>query len=186
MLRILNINDESALSEEIIASFRLSGFNVDMTRLGLVGVTRAISHSYDVVVLDEALPDLASSTIISALRGAGVQTPVIMVSSTSDFAQRATPTSRRRRLHFDAVFAGRDAGSHGGTGSREGASPPEKRNLACGFRGRRTLVSVKSNKLEGGAARCMDCSVSVRDQATPSSGLFFRRIESPFSGSLWA
>ena len=56
----------------------------------------------------------------------------------------------------------------------------------CGFRGRRTLVSVKSNKLEGGAARCMDCSVSVRDQATPSSGLFFRRIESPFSGSLWA
>jgi two-component system OmpR family response regulator len=89
MLRILNINDDSALSEEIIASFRLSGFNVDMTRLGLVGVTRAISHSYDVVVLGEALPDLAGSTVISALRGAGVQTPVIMVSSTSDFAQRA-------------------------------------------------------------------------------------------------
>ncbi len=49
---------------------------------------RAISHNFDVVVLGQTLPDVTDQAVVSALRGIGVQTPVIMVSSTSDIAQR--------------------------------------------------------------------------------------------------
>jgi two-component system OmpR family response regulator len=88
MQRVLNIHDEPVLGDEITTSLRSSWFSVDMTRLGLAGVTRAISQTYDVVVLGETLPDAAGPAVVSALRGAGVQSPVIMVSGTSDMAQR--------------------------------------------------------------------------------------------------
>ncbi|MGA7781269.1 MAG: response regulator transcription factor [Paraburkholderia sp.] len=88
MLRVLNIHDEPVLGQEITTSLISSGFSVDMTRLGLTGVKRAIAHNYDVVVLGQTLPDVTGPAVVSALRGIGVQTPVIMVSSTSDIAQR--------------------------------------------------------------------------------------------------
>lgn len=88
MPRVLNIHDEPVLGQEITASLTSSGFSVDMTHLGLTGVTRAISYNYDVVVLGQTLPDVTGPAVVSALRGVGVQTPVIMVSGTSDIAQR--------------------------------------------------------------------------------------------------
>jgi len=88
MLKVLNIHDEPALGEEITSGLRSSGYSVDTTRLGLAGVTRAMSHDYDVLVLGETLPDIGGPAIVSALRGVGVQTPVIMVSGTADIEQR--------------------------------------------------------------------------------------------------
>lgn len=88
MIRILNINNEPALQQGITTSLASSGFSVDMTHLGLTGVSRAISDNYDVLVLGQALPDITGPAIVSALRRVGVQTPVIMVSGTSDMAQR--------------------------------------------------------------------------------------------------
>ena len=88
MLRVLNIQDEPVLQQEIATCLTSSGFSVDMTHLGLTGVTRAISDNYDVVVLGQTLPDVTGPAVVSALRGVGVQTPVIMVSGTSDLAQR--------------------------------------------------------------------------------------------------
>jgi two-component system OmpR family response regulator len=88
MLKVLNIHDEPALGEEITSGLRSSGYSVDTTRLGLAGVTRAMSHDYDVLVLGETLPDIGGPAVVSALRGVGVQTPVIMVSGTADIEQR--------------------------------------------------------------------------------------------------
>lgn len=88
MLKILNIHDEPVLGQFITASLTSSGFSVDMTHLGLTGITQAISDNYDVVVLGQTLPDVTGSAVVLTLRGAGVKTPVIMVSSTSDIEQR--------------------------------------------------------------------------------------------------
>lgn len=88
MLKVLNIHDEPSLGQVITASLTSSGFSVDMTHSGLTGVTRAIRHNYDVVVLGQTLPDVSGPAVVSTLRGAGIQTPVIMVSHTSDTAQR--------------------------------------------------------------------------------------------------
>ncbi|RFU49143.1 response regulator transcription factor [Paraburkholderia sp. DHOC27] len=88
MLRVLNIHDEPALGQVITASLTSSGFSVDMTHLGLTGVTRAINHDYDVVVLGQTLPDVSGPAVVSTLRGVGIQIPVLMVSNTSDTAQR--------------------------------------------------------------------------------------------------
>jgi DNA-binding response OmpR family regulator len=88
MLKVLNIHDEPVLGQKIATSLTSSGFSVDMTHLGLTGVTRAISHNYDVVVVGQTLPEATGPAVVSALRGVGVQTPVIMVNGTSDIAQR--------------------------------------------------------------------------------------------------
>jgi len=88
MLKVLNIHDEPVLGEEITSGLRSSGYSVDTAHLGLAGVTRAMSHDYDVLVLGETLPDIGGPAVVSALRGVGLQTPVIMVSGTADIEQR--------------------------------------------------------------------------------------------------
>ena len=88
MLKVLNIHDELVLGEEITSGLRSSGYSVDTAHLGLAGVTRAMSHDYDVLVLGETLPDIGGPAVVSALRGVGLQTPVIMVSGTADIEQR--------------------------------------------------------------------------------------------------
>jgi two-component system OmpR family response regulator len=88
MLKVLNVHDKPVRAEEITSSFRSSGYSADTTRRGLAAVTRAILHDNVVVVLGETLPDTAAPAVVTALRGVGVQTPVIMVSGSAEIALR--------------------------------------------------------------------------------------------------
>ncbi|MFM0653601.1 response regulator transcription factor [Paraburkholderia sediminicola] len=88
MLTALTIHNEPALEQEITTCLKSSGFNVDVTCLGRAGLSRAISNNYDVVLLGQSLPDITGPAFVSALRGIGMQTPVIMISSISNIADR--------------------------------------------------------------------------------------------------
>ncbi len=49
---------------------------------------RAASGDFDAITLDRMLPGLDGLAIVTVMRGAGVETPVLMISALSDVDER--------------------------------------------------------------------------------------------------
>ena len=79
-MRVLLIEDDSAMARSIELSLRSEGLNVSTTSLGEEGVDLGKLHGYDIIVLDLELPDMSGFEVLMALRVAKVQTPVLILS----------------------------------------------------------------------------------------------------------
>jgi two-component system OmpR family response regulator len=55
---------------------------------GKEGVVSALCDDYDVITLDRMLPGMDGLTIVTAMRGTGVTTPVLMLSALGDVDER--------------------------------------------------------------------------------------------------
>ena len=78
---LLVVEDENKLGDYLRKGLSESGFNVDLARDGATGLGMARSGNYDVVVLDVMLPGMGGFDIVRALRQAGVQVPVLMLTA---------------------------------------------------------------------------------------------------------
>jgi two-component system OmpR family response regulator len=88
MSRVLTIEDDEVTAREIMAELTAHGFEVDWSADGREGLLKAASGDYDAITLDRMLPGMDGLSIISVLRGAGVETPVLMISALSDIDER--------------------------------------------------------------------------------------------------
>jgi two-component system OmpR family response regulator len=88
MPKILTIEDDAFISQEIVQTFTADGFDVDVAHTGQEGLTKVMVGNYDVVTLDRMLPDLDGLKIIATMRGVGMDTPVLVVSAMSEVDQR--------------------------------------------------------------------------------------------------
>jgi two-component system OmpR family response regulator len=88
MSRVLAIEDDEVTAREIMAELTAHGFEVDWSADGREGLLKAASGDYDAITLDRMLPGMDGLSIISVLRGAGVETPVLMISALSDIDER--------------------------------------------------------------------------------------------------
>ena len=79
-MRVLLIEDDSAMARSIELSLRSEGLNVSTTSLGEEGVDLGKIHGYDIIVLDLELPDMSGFEVLMALRVAKVETPVLILS----------------------------------------------------------------------------------------------------------
>jgi two-component system OmpR family response regulator len=80
-MRILVVEDESALGETLREALAEEGFAVDVARTGIDGLWAATEHSYDVIVLDIMLPGLNGYEVCRQLRGREIWTPVLMLTA---------------------------------------------------------------------------------------------------------
>jgi len=64
-------------------TLKADGLQVYTTDLGEEGVDLAKIYDFDVILLDLQLPDMSGLDVLRHLRGAKIQTPVIMLSGTS-------------------------------------------------------------------------------------------------------
>jgi two-component system OmpR family response regulator len=87
-LRVLTIEDDQTTAEEIAAELSAHGFSVDIVGDGNTGLDRALNGRYDAITLDRMLPGLDGLSIVTRLRAAGVDTPVLMISALSDVDER--------------------------------------------------------------------------------------------------
>ncbi len=87
-LRVLTIEDDQTTAEEIAAELNAHGFSVDIVGDGNAGLDRACNGGYDAITLDRMLPGLDGLSIVTRLRAAGVDTPVLMISALSDVDER--------------------------------------------------------------------------------------------------
>ena len=89
-MRALAIEDDETTGREIKARLVEHGFQVDWTRDGAEGLSRAVEGRYHVITLDRMLPGLDGLAVVKALRAAGVATPVLMISALGDVDERIT------------------------------------------------------------------------------------------------
>jgi two-component system OmpR family response regulator len=88
MAKVLTIEDDAVTAREIVAELRSRGNHVDWVDNGTAGLKRAVGGEYDAITLDRMLPGLDGLAVVTALREAGVQTPVLMISALSDVDER--------------------------------------------------------------------------------------------------
>jgi len=88
MARILTIEDDAVTAREIVAELSSAGNTVEHVGDGREGLSKALTGAYDAITLDRMLPGLDGLTVVTELRRAGVETPVLMISALSDVDAR--------------------------------------------------------------------------------------------------
>ncbi|MEZ4599539.1 MAG: response regulator transcription factor [Syntrophotaleaceae bacterium] len=81
-MRILVIEDQEEILQNIADYLHLHGYTVDCARNGLGGLHLAITLEFDLIILDIMLPGMDGLTLCRNLRQeAGVRTPVIFLTA---------------------------------------------------------------------------------------------------------
>ncbi|TDT38412.1 DNA-binding response OmpR family regulator [Streptomyces sp. BK208] len=79
--RILIVEDEKRLAVSLAKGLTAEGYAVDVVHDGLEGLHRASEGGYDLVVLDIMLPGLNGYRVCAALRAAGHDVPILMLTA---------------------------------------------------------------------------------------------------------
>jgi two-component system, OmpR family, response regulator len=79
--KILVVEDDKTAAAFILKGLQEAGFNVDTADNGRDGLFLATDNSYDAIVLDRMLPALDGMAVLAAVRAAGIETPVIILSA---------------------------------------------------------------------------------------------------------
>ncbi len=87
-MRILIIEDEKELAENIKNHLVKKGDAVDLSLTGEDGQFMAESESYDVIILDLNLPDIDGLKICQNLRDKGIKTPVLVLTARATVEER--------------------------------------------------------------------------------------------------
>jgi two-component system copper resistance phosphate regulon response regulator CusR len=87
-LRILVAEDHPTLGRSIAQGLRDEGFAVDLTRDGVEAGHLAASASYDCAVLDIMLPGMEGWEIVTRMRAAGGDTPVLLLTARDAIGDR--------------------------------------------------------------------------------------------------
>ncbi|WP_371633595.1 response regulator transcription factor [Streptomyces sp. NBC_01259] len=80
-MRLLIVEDEKRLAISLARGLTAEGFAVDVVHDGLEGLHRASHGAYDLVVLDIMLPGMNGYRVCAALRAAGHEVPILMLTA---------------------------------------------------------------------------------------------------------
>ncbi|MDI3417216.1 response regulator transcription factor [Streptomyces luteolus] len=80
-MRLLIVEDEKRLAVSLAKGLTAEGYAVDVVHDGLEGLHRAGEGVYDLVVLDIMLPGMNGYRVCAALRAAGHEVPILMLTA---------------------------------------------------------------------------------------------------------
>ncbi|MFF3000223.1 response regulator transcription factor [Streptomyces sp. NPDC057950] len=80
-MRLLIVEDEKRLALSLAKGLRAEGYAVDVVHDGAEGLHRASEGAYDLVVLDIMLPGMNGYRVCAALRAAGHDVPILMLTA---------------------------------------------------------------------------------------------------------
>ncbi|WP_330173575.1 response regulator transcription factor [Streptomyces sp. NBC_01498] len=80
-MRLLIVEDEKRLAVSLAKGLRAEGFAVDVVHDGLEGLRLAGEGAYDLIVLDIMLPGMNGYRVCAALRAAGNDVPILMLTA---------------------------------------------------------------------------------------------------------
>ena len=87
-MRLLVIEDEKRLAQNLAELLRRQGYTVDVSSDGVSGYDNAVTDIYDLILLDAMLPGMDGFTLLRKLRAGGHAVPVLMLTARSDVADR--------------------------------------------------------------------------------------------------
>ncbi|WP_206504021.1 response regulator transcription factor [Streptomyces chrestomyceticus] len=80
-MRLLIVEDEKRLALSLAKGLTAEGYAVDVVHDGLEGLHRAGEGTYDLIVLDIMLPGMNGYRVCGALRAAGNDVPILMLTA---------------------------------------------------------------------------------------------------------
>ncbi|NAZ96337.1 response regulator transcription factor [Vibrio toranzoniae] len=87
-MKILVVEDEPRLGQQIIETLEEADWVPELSRDGIDALYRATSEAWDAIVLDLGLPKLDGLTILKGIRDENINTPVIILSARDTLTQR--------------------------------------------------------------------------------------------------
>ncbi len=87
-MKIMVVEDEGIIAEDVITSLQKSGYMVDHSTDGEDAWIRGDTENYDAIVLDLGLPSLDGLTILKRWRAAECTTPVIILTVRDNWTER--------------------------------------------------------------------------------------------------
>ena len=87
--RILLVDDEHAITDNLSAFLQRSGFDVAVASDGEEALRKAATFGPDLIVLDVLMPRLDGREVLRRLRSADNRTPVILLTQIGESVERA-------------------------------------------------------------------------------------------------
>ena len=87
-MRLLVVEDERSLREDIAKKLRLSGYEVDACEDGEEALDILASEQYDLILLDLNLPKVDGMTVLRTLRESDLETRVLILSARSEISDK--------------------------------------------------------------------------------------------------
>ncbi len=88
MSRILLVEDEAAFAVGLVDRLESEGYNVEWAQTGQAGYEKALTHAFDLIVLDVMLPGKTGFDICRDLRREGMNVPVLMLTARGEVVDR--------------------------------------------------------------------------------------------------
>ena len=89
-MRLLLIEDNVPLADELNALFSQAGYAVDWCTDGRDAATMAVDLPFDAIILDLGLPGRPGLHLLEEWREAGLDTPVLILTARSSWSERIT------------------------------------------------------------------------------------------------
>ncbi len=86
--RILIVEDDADTADYIAKGLREAGFTVEHVADGRDGLYLATSSAFDAIVMDRMVPGMDGLAITRALRAAGIDTPILLLSALGHLDER--------------------------------------------------------------------------------------------------
>lgn len=87
-MRILLVEDEAVIAEDVVSALTDAGFVIDHAREGEAAWFMGDTESYDAVLLDLGLPQLDGLSVLKRWRAAGQTFPILILSARGSWMER--------------------------------------------------------------------------------------------------
>jgi DNA-binding response OmpR family regulator len=87
-MRVLVVEDQAELADDIADGLRDQGIGADVAYDGPAGIEKAMMISYDVVVLDRDLPGVHGDAVCATLAGSGSGARILMLTAAATVGDR--------------------------------------------------------------------------------------------------
>ena len=86
--RLLLVEDESKLREQLLEILQRHGYTVDSCSDGMEGLYVAQKYQYDVAIIDLGLPKVSGKEIIEQIRADGREYPILILTARADWQDK--------------------------------------------------------------------------------------------------
>lgn len=152
-MRVLVVEDQIDLAEDIADGLRDQGIGADVAHDGAAGIEKALLNHYDVVVLDRDLPKVHGDAVCAALVGASSPARILMLTAASAVSERVEGLNLGADDYLSKPFAFAELVARIMALSHESKAPPVTVRGSLVFDRARRRVRVGRGHLSHSIAR---------------------------------
>jgi two-component system, OmpR family, response regulator len=149
--KILVVEDDVTTADYVAKGFEQNGYVVDVASDGRDGLFHATDGNYAAIVLDRMLPGMDGLSVLGAVRAAGIDTPVIVLSALGSTDERVKGLKSGSDDYLAKPFAFSELLARVEALQRRGPSGahPIVTNLGCGD----LAMDLLARRVERGGSR---------------------------------